>query len=97
LRTAGPGLLLNLDGTSTFAVALTLFGRDAGADVYRHDRRRAGRDGCIAAACCWRVLVLPLSIPVLIFGVAASQAAIIGTNVVGTPFESCAHWSLISL
>ena len=38
------GLLLNLDAGSTSAVALTLLVGHAGADLYRHDRRGAGRD-----------------------------------------------------
>ena len=42
------------------------------------------------------VLVLPLSIPVLIFGVAASQAAITGLSF-GPPFSILCALSLISL
>jgi len=42
------------------------------------------------------VLVLPLSIPVLIFGVAASQAAISGELPFGTPFSILCALSLIS-
>ena len=38
------GLLLNLDVAATAAVALTLAGGNAGVDLYRHDRRGAGRD-----------------------------------------------------
>jgi heme exporter protein B len=43
------------------------------------------------------VLVLPLSIPVLIFGVAASEAAIAGPMGFGTPFSILCALSLISL
>ena len=42
------------------------------------------------------VLVLPLSIPVLIFGVAASQAAITGPLAFGTPFSILCALSLVS-
>jgi heme exporter protein B len=42
------------------------------------------------------VLVLPLSIPVLIFGVAASQAAITGVSV-AAPFSILCALSLVSL
>src|SRR6478672_8363067 len=42
------------------------------------------------------VLVLPLSIPVLIFGFAASQAAISGPLAFGTPFSILCALSLVS-
>jgi len=42
------------------------------------------------------VLVLPLSIPVLIFGVAASQAAIAGPQPFGTPFSILCALTLVS-
>jgi heme exporter protein B len=42
------------------------------------------------------VLVLPLSIPVLIFGVAASQAAISGPLSFGAPFSILCALSLAS-
>src|SRR6266480_3131130 len=74
------GLLLNLDATSTSAVALTALA------VTLH------RGGLLLA-----VLVLPLSIPVLIFGVAASQAAISGPLSFGTPFSILCALSLVSL
>ncbi len=68
------GILLNLDGAATFAVALTLlvgtpaltFTGMIGAALAVTLRR----GGLLLA-----VVVLPLSIPVLIFGVAASNAA----------------------
>ncbi|WP_061029324.1 heme exporter protein CcmB [Bradyrhizobium sp. CCH5-F6] len=42
------------------------------------------------------VLVLPLSIPVLIFGVAASQAVIVGPMTFGAPFSILCALSLVS-
>ena len=42
------------------------------------------------------VLVLPLSIPVLIFGVAASQAAITGPQPSARRFRSCARCRCVS-
>src|SRR5467141_2468013 len=78
------GLLLNLDATSTFAVALTLL---AGTPALTFT-------GMIGAALA--VLLLPLSIPVLIFGVAASEAAISGPLSFGTPFSILCALSLIS-
>ncbi len=43
------------------------------------------------------VLILPLTIPVLIFGVAASNAAIVGPVPFGTPFTILCALSLASL
>jgi heme exporter protein B len=43
------------------------------------------------------VLILPLTIPVLIFGVAASNAAIVGPLPFGTPFTILCALSLASL
>ena len=43
------------------------------------------------------MLVLPLTIPVLIFGVAASNAAVAGPLDFGTPFTILCALSLISL
>jgi heme exporter protein B len=69
------GILLNLDPQATFAVALTLL---AGTPALTF----TGMIGAALAVTMRRgglllaVLVLPLSIPVLIFGVAASHAAI---------------------
>ena len=87
------GLLLNLDGLSTSAVAvlagtpaLTFTGMiGAALAVTLH------RGGLLLA-----VLVLPLSIPVLIFGVAASEAAISGPQTFGAPFSILCALSLIS-
>jgi heme exporter protein B len=80
------GLLLNLDGKATGAVALTLFaGTPAltfigliGAALTVALRR----GGLLLA-----ILVLPLTIPVLIFGVAAANAALVGPIPFGTPMS----------
>jgi heme exporter protein B len=42
------------------------------------------------------VLILPLTIPVLIFGVAASNAAIVGPIPFGTPFTILCALTLMS-
>lgn len=89
------GILLNLDGAATFAVALTLlvgtpaltFTGMIGAALAVTLRR----GGLLLA-----VVVLPLSIPVLIFGVAASNAAIEGPASFGTPFSILCALSLVS-
>jgi heme exporter protein B len=90
------GLLLNLDPAATGAVALTLLiGTPAltfigliGAALTVALRR----GGLLLA-----VLVLPLAIPVLIFGVAASNAAIVGPVTFGTPFTILSGISLMSI
>ena len=90
------GLLLNLGPQATGAVALTLLvGTPAltftgliGAALTVALRR----GGLLLA-----VLVLPLTIPVLIFGVSASNAAIVGPVPFGAPFTILAALSLISL
>jgi heme exporter protein B len=90
------GLLLNLDAAATSAVALTLL---AGTPALTF----TGMIGAALAVTLHRgglllaVLVLPLSIPVLIFGVAASQAAITGPLPFGTPFSILCALSLASL
>ena len=89
------GLLLNLDPTATGAVALTLLaGTPAltfigliGAALTVALRR----GGLLIA-----VLVLPLTVPVLIFGVAASNAAIVGPLPFGTPFTILCALTLMS-
>lgn len=89
-------LLLNLDPTATAAVALTLLaGTPAltftgliGAALTVSLRR----GGLLTA-----VLVLPLTVPVLIFGVAASNAAIAGPVPFGTPFAVLCALTLMSL
>jgi heme exporter protein B len=90
------GLLLNLDPKATGAVALTLLiGTPAltfigliGAALSVALRR----GGLLLA-----VLVLPLTIPVLIFGVAASNAAIVGPMTFGTPFTILSALTLASM
>jgi heme exporter protein B len=90
------GLLLNLDPKATGAVALTLLaGTPAltfigliGAAITVALRR----GGLLLA-----VLVLPLAIPVLIFGVAASNAAIVGPVTFGTPFSILCGLALMSI
>jgi heme exporter protein B len=90
------GLLLNLDLAATGAVAVTLFaGTPAltfigviGAALTVGLRR----GGLLLA-----VLVLPLTIPVLIFGVAASNAAIVGPVPFGAPFTILCALTLLSL
>jgi heme exporter protein B len=90
------GLLLNLDPKATGAVALTLavgtpaltFTGLIGAALTVALRR----GGLLLA-----VLVLPLTVPVLIFGVAASNAAIVGPVPFGTPLTILAALTLMSL
>jgi heme exporter protein B len=90
------GLLLDLDPKATGAVALTLLvGTPAltftgliGAALTVALRR----GGLLLA-----VLVLPLTIPVLIFGVAASNAAIVGPVPFGTPFTVLVALTLMSV
>jgi heme exporter protein B len=89
------GLLLNLDPLATGAVALTLaagtpaltFVGLVGASLTVALRR----GGLLLA-----VLILPLTIPVLIFGVAASNAAIVGPIPFGTPFTILCALTLMS-
>jgi heme exporter protein B len=90
------GLLLNLDPKAIGAVAITLLaGTPAltfigliGAALTVASRR----GGLLLA-----ILGLPLTIPVLIFGVAASNAAIVGPVPFGTPFSILCALTLISL
>jgi heme exporter protein B len=90
------GLLLNLKPSATGAVALTLLvGTPAltfigvvGAALTLGLRR----GGLLLA-----ILILPLTIPVLIFGVAASNAAIFGPVRFGAPFTILCALTLISL
>ena len=90
------GLLLNLSPKATGAVALTLLaGTPAltfigliGAALTVALRR----GGLLLA-----VLVLPLTIPVLIFGVAASNAAVVGPVPFGTPFTILCGLTLMSV
>jgi heme exporter protein B len=90
------GLFMNLDAAASAAVALTLLaGTPAltfigliGAALTVALRR----GGLLLA-----VLVLPLTVPVLIFGVAASNAAIVGPLPFGTPFTILCALTLVSL
>ena len=90
------GLLLNLDPTATGAVALTLaagtpaltFIGMVGAALTVTLRR----GGLLLA-----VLVLPLTIPVLIFGVAAANAAVVGPVPFGTPLAILGALTLVSI
>jgi heme exporter protein B len=90
------GLFMNLDGRAGATVALTLLaGTPAltfigliGAALTVALRR----GGLLLA-----VLVLPLTVPVLIFGVSASNAAIVGPLPFGTPFTILCALTLFSL
>jgi heme exporter protein B len=90
------GLLLDLDPAAIGVVALTLLvGTPAltfigliGAGLTVALRR----GGLLLA-----VLVLPLTIPVLIFGVAASNAAVVGPLPFGTPFTILCALTLMSI
>ena len=90
------GLLLNLDLPEEAALMLTLFvGTPAltfigliGAAIAVTLRR----GGLLLA-----VIVLPLTVPILIFGVAAANAAVTGPTPFGTPFTILCALTLASL
>ncbi len=90
------GLFLNLDGAADAALMLTLFvGTPAltfigliGAAIAVTLRR----GGLLLA-----VIVLPLTVPVLIFGVAAANAAVTGPVPFGTPFTVLCALTLASV
>ena len=90
------GLFMNLDAKASAAVMLTLL---AGTPALTF----IGLIGAALSVALRRgglllaVLVLPLTVPVLIFGVAASNAAIVGPLPFGTPFTILCALSLISL
>lgn len=90
------GIFFNIDLLSMAAVALTLL---AGTPALTF----LGLIGAALAATLRRggllvpVMILPLTIPVLIFGVAASHAAIAGPVPFGTPFTILCALSLASL
>ena len=90
------GLLLNLDPKATGAVALTLLiGTPALTFIGLIGTALSvalRRGGLLLA-----VLVLPLTIPVLIFGVAASNAAIVGPTPFGTPLTILSALTLASM
>jgi heme exporter protein B len=89
-------LLLNLDAWPMAAVALTLLvGTPALTFIGLVGAALAvtlRRGGLIVA-----VLVLPLTIPVLIFGVAAANTAIVGPVPFGAPFTILCGLTLISI
>jgi len=90
------GLLLNLDGRAAGAVALTLLaGTPAltGIGLIGAALAVALRRGGLLTA----VLVLPLTVPVLIFGVSAANAAIGGTVPFGAPFAILCALSLVAI
>lgn len=90
------GIFFNSEPAAMAAVALTLF---AGTPAITF----LGLIGAALAAMLRRggllvpVLILPLTIPVLIFGVAASNAALTGPVPFGTPFTILCALSLASL
>lgn len=90
------GLFLNLEPQAIGAVALTLL---AGTPALTC----IGLIGAALSVALRRgglllpVLVLPLTVPVLIFGVAASNAAIVGPLPFGTPFTILCALTLVSL
>jgi heme exporter protein B len=90
------GLLLNLDPTACAAIALTLL---AGTPAFTFlgligsALTVALRHGSLLLA----VLILPLTVPVLIFGVAASNAAIDGSLPFGAPFTVLCGLTLASM
>jgi heme exporter protein B len=90
------GLLLNLAPRALGAIVLTLL---AGTPALTF----IGMIGAALAVALRRgglllpVLVLPLTIPVLIFGVAAAQAAVVGPLPFGTPFAILCALTLGSL
>jgi heme exporter protein B len=90
------GLLLNLEPAAMAAVTLTLLvGTPALTAIGLIGAALAvvlRRGGLLLA-----VLVLPLTIPVLIFGVAASNAAVVGPVPFGPPFTILCALSLASV
>ncbi len=90
------GLFLNLEATALGAVVLTLLvGTPALTFI--------GLIGAALAVALRRgglllpVLVLPLTVPVLIFGVAATNAAVVGPVPFGTPFTILCALTLMSM
>ena len=90
------GLLLNLDPPAEGALMLTLL---AGTPALTF----IGLIGAAIAVTLRRgglllaVIVLPLTVPILIFGVAAANAAVIGPTPFGTPFTILCGLTLASL
>lgn len=90
------GLFLNLESAAMGAVALTLLVGTPALTLIGMIGAALGmsirRGGVIVA-----VLIVPLTIPVLIFGVAASNAAVAGPTPFGAPFTILCGLSLASL
>jgi heme exporter protein B len=90
------GLFLNIDPPAEAALALTLLvGTPALTFIGMIGAAIAvtlHRGGLLLA-----VIVLPLTVPVLIFGVAAANAAIVGPVPFGTPFTILCALTLASL
>lgn len=90
------GLFLNLEWRSSAAVALTLLAGTPALTFF-------GLIGAALSVALRRgglllpILVLPMTVPVLIFGVAASNAAIVGPLSFGTPFTILCALTLVSL
>ncbi len=90
------GLMLNLEPASSAAVALTLL---AGTPALTC----VGLIGAALLVALRRgglllpILILPLTVPVLIFGVSACHAAIVGPMPFGTPFTILCALTLASL
>lgn len=90
------GLMLNLGGDATIGVMLTLLAGTPALTL-------TGMIGAALAVTLRRgglllpVLVLPLSIPTLIFGVIASNAAAAGQSPFGAPFSILCALSLFGL
>ncbi|HTV37550.1 MAG TPA: heme exporter protein CcmB [Xanthobacteraceae bacterium] len=90
------GLLLNLDPAAQGALVLTLL-------VGTPSLTFIGLIGAAIAVALRRgglllaILVLPLTVPVLIFGVAAANAAMVGPTPFGTPFTILCALTLMSL
>jgi heme exporter protein B len=90
------GLLLNLEAAASGAVALTLLAGTPALTfigLFGAALTVALRRGGLLLA----VLVLPLTVPVLIFGVAASNAAIVGPVPFGTPFSILCALTLMAI
>jgi heme exporter protein B len=90
------GLMLNIEPKAMAAVALTLLAGTPALTLI-------GAIGAALSVALRRgglllpVLVLPLTVPVLIFGIAAANAAIVGSMPFGTPFMILCALSLASL
>ena len=90
------GLMLNIEAKAMAAVALTLAAGTPALTLI-------GEVGAALSVSLRRgglllpVLVLPLTIPVLIFGVASANAAVVGPVPFGTPFTILCALTLMSL